>query len=191
MGSHDFQTTASGMNASIAYSNAVDQATYDHGHDGYNGTISTTCGYRMFTDLPESEAPGPILKLIRKDLGLKQSELGELIGRSGGYISKHERGVNPKPLPASEIKALLKAAAYREPYSNYQPWRNNVKEPKLYKAGYTLQDLKNAVNGHLTQSQWADVREAILSDNRFSKRGDCACIQLSENKFAFIGWAAC
>ena len=34
-------------NASEAYVDAVEEAQWEDGHDGYNGTISTTHGFRM------------------------------------------------------------------------------------------------------------------------------------------------
>ena len=39
-------------NASEAYNSLVEEAEYDYGHDPYNGTISTTDGFRMRDDNP-------------------------------------------------------------------------------------------------------------------------------------------
>lgn len=47
MGGHDFECTAQGKTAKEAYKNAVEQAEYDYGHEAYNGTISTTDGFKM------------------------------------------------------------------------------------------------------------------------------------------------
>lgn len=196
MGAIGFETTATGKSAKEAYKSAVDDALYEFGHDGYNGTISTTNGYRMYS-IPEQVEPGTILKLIRKDLGLKQAELGALIGRSGGYISKHERGINPKPLPTDEINTLIKVAKSREPYSNYRSFPSygqsaaTTTKPKLYEANYSLKDLQRASEGLPTLHQMSVAYDAILEDPRFQKWGDCACIKVGENKFSFIGWAAC
>lgn len=190
MGAHDFQTSATGENAREAYKKACEEAIYEHGNSSYNGTISTTSGFRMYHDIPETEDLGPLLKLIRKDLGLNQSEMGSLIGRSGGYISKHERGQNPKPLPPSEAKTILKVAANSEPYKSYRGWRSGKEKPLLYKAGFGLQDFKHVLEGRLTNGQWADIREKILTDRRFEKWKKCACIKTGDNCFTFIGWAA-
>ena len=48
MGAITFDLTEVGRykNASEAYSEAVEEALYDMGHDSYNGTISTTDGFR-------------------------------------------------------------------------------------------------------------------------------------------------
>lgn len=47
MGAHSFLTTARADSAAEAFKAAVEQAHYDHGHDPYNGTISTVSTYRM------------------------------------------------------------------------------------------------------------------------------------------------
>lgn len=48
MGACDFKTLAAGKDLKDAFKNAVNAALYEHGHDSYNGTISTTslCGIR-------------------------------------------------------------------------------------------------------------------------------------------------
>tara|TARA_R110002153_G_scaffold38297_9_gene111337 strand:+ start:5381 stop:5722 length:342 start_codon:yes stop_codon:yes gene_type:complete len=48
MGACTFETTEIGRykNANEAYSEAVEEAFYEEGHDSYNGTISTTDGFR-------------------------------------------------------------------------------------------------------------------------------------------------
>lgn len=55
MGGHDFMTIETGKDASDAYRRACEQATYECGHDGYNGTISTTAG---FCELPADAFKG-------------------------------------------------------------------------------------------------------------------------------------
>lgn len=50
MGATDFHTTAKGKDAAAAYRAACDEAIRYYGHqDGYNGTISTTSGFRVVT----------------------------------------------------------------------------------------------------------------------------------------------
>lgn len=44
MGAHNFATVATGRTMEAAYRSACEEATYEHGHDSYNGTISTTRG---------------------------------------------------------------------------------------------------------------------------------------------------
>jgi ribosomal protein L21E len=40
MSSMDFIIVAKGKNAQVAFDKAVEQALYDHGHNGYTGTIA-------------------------------------------------------------------------------------------------------------------------------------------------------
>lgn len=49
MGACDFTAVGRGPNAEKAYRNAVEEAEYEHGHDGYNGTISTSRGFYEIT----------------------------------------------------------------------------------------------------------------------------------------------
>lgn len=49
MGAVDFTTYAKGKNMKEAYSTAVDRAEDEHGNDPYNGTISTTHGFKDLT----------------------------------------------------------------------------------------------------------------------------------------------
>lgn len=44
MGAHDFTDVGFGKTIGEAYASACEQAEFEHGHDGYNGTISTTNG---------------------------------------------------------------------------------------------------------------------------------------------------
>jgi len=50
MGAHTFHITigGKGMDEGKAYASACRDAQYEHGHDGYNGTISTTNGIVKF-----------------------------------------------------------------------------------------------------------------------------------------------
>ena len=54
MGAHCQQDFAIGRfkNASEAYQACVKAAEYEHGHDGYSGTISTSDGFKMVTKHP-------------------------------------------------------------------------------------------------------------------------------------------
>jgi hypothetical protein len=58
MGAEAFTTYAEGATYQDAYDTACDGATAEYGHDGYNGTISTTSGVALVhqTPLPRSAA---------------------------------------------------------------------------------------------------------------------------------------
>ena len=52
MGATNFSTTKIAKTPKVAYNEAVEGAEYEHGHDGYNGTISTTDDYYFFDKHP-------------------------------------------------------------------------------------------------------------------------------------------
>lgn len=45
MGGCDFETMSAGRDAKEAFSNAVERAIYDRGHEGYSGTIKEKAGF--------------------------------------------------------------------------------------------------------------------------------------------------
>lgn len=52
MGACDFATIGAGKDLKDAYNNAVEDALYQHGHDPYNGTISTTSLMGLASNAP-------------------------------------------------------------------------------------------------------------------------------------------
>lgn len=50
MGGIDFRTRSRGKSVRDAYTSARSEAEFEHGNDPYNGTISTTQGYKDVTD---------------------------------------------------------------------------------------------------------------------------------------------
>jgi len=64
MGACNFVTHGFGTDIKQAFARAVDAAQYEHGHDSYNGTISTTSFRKELT----SEMPRYGTKAFRKAL---------------------------------------------------------------------------------------------------------------------------
>ena len=56
MGATNFETRAPGKTASEAFDNAVQDAIYWHGHEGYSGTIKEKSGFTVFS-LPLNDLP--------------------------------------------------------------------------------------------------------------------------------------
>ena len=52
MGASNFGTTKVAKTPREAYNKSVEGALYEYGHDGYNGTISTTDDYYFFDEHP-------------------------------------------------------------------------------------------------------------------------------------------
>lgn len=77
MGAHDFMDGGVGRTCADAYREACDAATYQHGHDAYNGTISTTNGAR---EIPATELKGFNANARRDILGfLALNERDEVV----------------------------------------------------------------------------------------------------------------
>jgi hypothetical protein len=56
MGAADFMTVGYGKTARDAFNQAHDEATWEHGHGGYTGTIAEKGGFVLF-DVPEGLSP--------------------------------------------------------------------------------------------------------------------------------------
>lgn len=56
MGSHVFTSRSTERDATVAYKQLFSQALAEHGHDSYNGTISTTSGFTVVSPKPVSPA---------------------------------------------------------------------------------------------------------------------------------------
>ena len=52
MGATNFETISFGKTVEEAYIHACNEATWEHGYDAYNGTISTTQGFVEITPKP-------------------------------------------------------------------------------------------------------------------------------------------
>ena len=56
MGACDFMVESNGDGPQKAFNNAVDDALYDYGHNGYTGSIAEKSSFVMI-DLPKGEDP--------------------------------------------------------------------------------------------------------------------------------------
>lgn len=59
MGAEQFVTFASGKRMDVAFRRAVKQAEYDHGHEGYTGTIAEKEEVRVF-ETHDAKNPMPL-----------------------------------------------------------------------------------------------------------------------------------
>ena len=91
MGATNFDTLQVGRfkSAREAYRNAVEEANYEYGHDSYNGTISTTSGFRMI-DVPGRKDPFRYVDDIDKwdDWGISKWEACGCIEIKGTRLKK-------------------------------------------------------------------------------------------------------
>jgi hypothetical protein len=82
MGAHNFEQPYSAKNMKEAYNGAVADAHYDFGHDPYNGTISTTNGFKDLTSEFRSSGK-PLETFIEEKL-----DVLEKWGEAGGVCVK-------------------------------------------------------------------------------------------------------
>jgi len=89
MGAHTFQATSKESDARAAYEKLVDDAFITNGNDAYNGTISTTRGFRVVTGKPVSPAAAEMLAATRIS-GLSKWGTCEAVavGRSSKTVTK-------------------------------------------------------------------------------------------------------
>lgn len=67
MGSQTFTAVSRGATAREAFTGAVDEARYEHGHGGYTGTIAEKHGFTMIP-LPDGRKPSEYAyELLDKD----------------------------------------------------------------------------------------------------------------------------
>lgn len=98
MGAHTFETyrDVDGRGAGEAYRAAVEDALYEYGHDGYNGTISTTSGCVLVTQdpLPMEAARRLAGQIIEDDE--RSRRLGINKWESAGAIPVMDGGGKPR-----------------------------------------------------------------------------------------------
>lgn len=68
MGASEFKNTIVATSAKEGYRSLVEAALHDSGHDGYNGTISTTNGFVMIAPKPGETADECAERVLEGDL---------------------------------------------------------------------------------------------------------------------------
>lgn len=95
MGSHTFNDTYYGnVTADRAYKTLVEESLYESGHDGYNGTISTTGGFRVVQSDPVTlaEAEQISSKRIRNLHKWGECEAVPLVAETPAEYGESETG---------------------------------------------------------------------------------------------------
>ncbi len=67
MGAYDFTQTAKGRNAAEAFSNAVTEAAYEHGHGGYTGTCAEKREFLMVMRRAEESVDECVYRLTESN----------------------------------------------------------------------------------------------------------------------------
>lgn len=106
MGAHNFSDQAKGKNINQAYRNACDSATYEYGHDPYNGTISTTDGVIDVTALVKGMSDRNRCRIL--DLGVIYDESvapWDTVAEVKRVIRRQTKGMTAKQRQAVKIIA--------------------------------------------------------------------------------------
>lgn len=83
MGATNFEIISFGRDVEDAYRKACDQATWECGHDAYNGTISTTQGFVTINPKPRRQTH----KIVEEYLDIIDGMIGKW-GKCGAIILK-------------------------------------------------------------------------------------------------------
>lgn len=183
MGAEAFITRQRGMNASEAYTHAVEEAEAEFGRDAYNGTISTTSGFKDVTaDFRKSG------KLRRKFI----DDMLENVGRRECYAIEEEAPIkNSNKIKSIVEHTVVKGASKWElRYNVYTGW-----EDKQLKSFKTKTDAVKYAREYTEKSQNTTfVRmEKVLTN----QDANVACIkykkstQEKEGTYILFGLAAC
>ena len=183
MGAEAFITRQRGMNASEAYTQAVQEAESEHGRDAYNGTISTTTSFRDVTaDFRKS----------KKERRQFIDNMLENAGKRDCYVIEEESPIkNTNKIKSVVEHTVVKGTSKWElRYNVYTGW-----EDRQLKSFKTKTDAVKYAREHTEKSQNTTfVRmEKVLTN----QDANVACIkyksstQESEGIYIFFGMAAC
>jgi hypothetical protein len=183
MGADAFITRQRGMNASEAYTHAVEAAESEHGRDAYNGTISTTTSFRDVTaDFRKS----------KKERRQFIDNMLENAGKRDCYVIEEQAPVkNNNKIKSIVDHTVVKGTSKWElRYSVYTGW-----EDKQLKSFKTKTDAVKYAREYTENKQNTTfVRmEKVLTN----QDANVACIkykrstQETEGTYIFFGMAAC
>jgi len=140
MGASDFRTVATGKDVADAYRNAVESATYEHGHDPYNGTISTTHGYAVV----------PAVK------GLTYDQQIDLIWKVEAY------GVPERPAIRRSFTSEWDRREHKENRKTYQRWERMtpIERQAIQRAAASIEKWGPALCIEVTGKAAVDLKKA-------------------------------
>jgi hypothetical protein len=183
MGADSFITRSRGVNASEAYTNAVEQAEAEFGRDAYNGTISTTSSFKDVT-----------VNFHKSNKERRQfiDDMLEKAGKRDCYVIEEQAPVkNNNKIKSVVDHVVVKGTSKWElRYNVYTGW-----EDRQLKSFKTKTDAVKYAREHTEKSQNTTfVRmEKVLTN----QDATVACIryksstQEREGTYIFFGMAAC
>lgn len=183
MGAEAFITRQRGMNASEAYTNAVQEAESEFGRDAYNGTISTTSN---FLDVTSVYRKSGMERRVFIDYQLEKASKRQC------YAIEEEAPIknNNKIKSVVEHTVVKGTSKWELKYNVYTGW-----EDKQLKSFKTKTDAVKYAREHTEKSQnttFVRMEKVLVNQD-----ANVACIkykkstQEKEGTYIFFGYAAC
>jgi hypothetical protein len=183
MGAEAFITRQRGINASEAYTHAVEAAESEFGRDAYNGTISTTTSFRDVT------------AEFRKSKKERRQFIDDMLDNAGKrecYVIEEESPVknNNKIKSVVEHTVVKGTSKWELKYNVYTGW-----EDKQLKSFKTKTDAVKYAREYTEKSQnttFVRMEKTLINQN-----ANVACIKYKrstteqEGQYVFFGMAAC
>ena len=183
MGAEAFITRQRGMNASEAYTHAVEAAESEHGRDAYNGTISTTTSFRdVTTDFRKS----------KKERRQFIDDILDNAGKRDCYVIEEQAPVknNNKIKSVVEHTVVKGTSKWELKYNVYTGW-----EDRQLKSFKTKTDAVKYAREYTEKTQhttFVRMEKILINQN-----ANVACIKYKkstteqEGQYVFFGMAAC
>ena len=182
MGASFFQTSYRGKSLREAYTNAVEDAESEYGHDPYNGTISTT---QIVIDKTKEYKSGtkPLQQFIEMyvEKGEKRQCFAVCIEEPKANNNKIKTQVDHVITPGTK-KWVLKYCVYdnwqSNPIGSFNTKSDAVKKAREYTE-------KTQRPTHISMEKQLDKGTATVAKITYKKS-----TSEKEGKWAFFGWAA-
>jgi hypothetical protein len=183
MGADAFITRQRGMNASEAYTLAVEAAESEFGRDAYNGTISTTTNFRDIT---------AEFRKSKKERRQFIDDILEKAGKRDCYVIEEQAPVknNNKIKSVVDHTVVKGTSKWELRYNVYTGW-----EDKQLKSFKTKTDAVKYAREYTEKTQhttFVRMEKILINQN-----ANVACIKYKkstteqEGQYVFFGMAAC
>lgn len=182
MGATNYVTRAKGRTMDEAFRNAVNEAEHEHGHDPYNGTISTSQGYRDKTAYFKKSG-------VSIDKFIEDNEDGD-----GKWNSCW--GVCLKEPKAQKVKAKVEHKIFK----GTRKWELRYIVREAYEGNFiatcktkteALKKAKEYTERHLKSADISMEKQLFGSDPRVARVYTGPLSKDTIGEYVFFGLAAC
>lgn len=184
MGATNFQISYRGRTMSEAYSDACADAIAENGHqDGYNGTISTTSGFKDMTSEYKSSGLS-VNEYINKNIDKCQKW-----GNAWGICIEKPKGNTNKV--KSQVKHIVTKGTKKwvTKYVVTTGWRETSEIGAEITKGKAV-TLARKHTEKTQQSTYIHLEKRLIGDNKVAEISYKKATTEKDGKFVFFGWAA-